>query len=135
MTDDRLAVRVTPHSGAVARSRRQWISLFALLALLIVAGGVQAPSSRAADAIFANGLVSDAASGGTFGSWVNLTQIDVRSLDGHSSCWRAYDGSVFTNAFCTNALDGSAYGGVYRTPHCFSGWTGHTVEMRCRQYW
>lgn len=122
--------------------RRLAVAVVILMALLTLS--LASTKATAAESIFANGLVSphnpnglNAGSGGAFGTWVGLTQIRVRSLDGHSSCWHAFNGSGsgYTYGYCTNDDDGSPYGGSTRLPHCYSGWSGHYVEMRCRQYW
>lgn len=125
-------------------NRRRFAVVMAIVALALALGSLGASKANAADSIFANGFVSNhnpnglnAGTGGAFGTWVNLTQIRVRSLDGHKSCWHAWNGpgAGYTYGYCTNDDDGSPYGAVNRLPHCYSGWSGHYVQMRCRQYW
>lgn len=129
--------------GARRRLTVLFAVLFAVLLALVVCVGATS-DARAADTVWADGYVSPhnpngtyQGSGGAFYTYVYLTQIAVRSKDGHSSCWHAYNGSGngYTYGYCTNDLDSSTYGGIWRLPHCYSGWSGHYVDMRCRAYY
>lgn len=116
-----------------ARGRRALPKALMAVALAGCLGAASVGSAQAAEAIIADGPVSTS---GVYGTYVNLTQIDLRSLDGHSSCLHAYSPtSGWTADWCTNGLYSAPYGGVYRIPHIYSGWSGNSVSMRGRQYW
>lgn len=72
----------------------------AAVIVVLLALSLAPAKATAAESIFTNGYVPphnsaslNAGSGGAFGTWVGLTHIRVRSLDGHSSCWYAFNGA------------------------------------------
>lgn len=113
------------------------------LIAIVVAGslGAAAPSAaQAADSIFFEGPIGTA--GYLSPGNVKLTQIDIRSLDGHSACTDALlNGGGYSAAVCTNGLSSlgpptAPFNGVSTwRPRVYSGWSGNNVELRGRQYY
>lgn len=118
-------------AGGIRNVRLRRLS--AALAVSALALGMAVPAAQATDLVFVDGLVSTA---GVNGPAVNLTELDVRSLDGHSSCLHAFSSvDGWTAGLCTNDLLQKAYAGTFRTPQVYSGWAGNNVDMRGREYY
>lgn len=108
----------------------------ALIAVALAGGigGVAASPSQATDALFLDGPLD--VTTGAWGGYVNLVQIDLRSLDTHSSCFHAYSTTLgWTADLCTNDLRSATYGGLLRAPHAYPNWGPNNTYARGRYYW